>query len=111
MNVGGRGPLIALGLITLLIAVGACGYLLLERMRFQDALFMTIITITTLGYGEVKPLYTEHEGDRVRIVAPKRGSEPMTFVPEPQMEIQPGDFFVAIGARPSLQRLAERVGR
>jgi voltage-gated potassium channel len=53
----------------------------------------------------------EREGDRVRIVALKRGSEPMTFVPQPQTEIQPGDLFVAIGARPSLQRLAERLGK
>jgi len=53
----------------------------------------------------------EHEGDRIRIVALKRGSEPMAFVPEPQTEVRPGDLFVAIGARPSLQRLAERIGK
>ncbi len=53
----------------------------------------------------------EHEGDRIRIVALKRGTEPMAFVPEPQTEVQPGDLFVAIGARPSLQRLAERLGK
>jgi hypothetical protein len=28
-----------------------------------------------------------------------------------QIEIRPGDLFVAIGARPSLRRLAERLGR
>jgi voltage-gated potassium channel len=53
----------------------------------------------------------EHDGDHIRIVALKRGSEPMAFVPEPQTEIRPGDLFVAIGARPSLQRLAERLGK
>jgi voltage-gated potassium channel len=53
----------------------------------------------------------EHEGDRIRIVALKRGAEPMTFVPEPQTEVRPGDLFVAIGVRPSLQRLAERFGK
>jgi voltage-gated potassium channel len=53
----------------------------------------------------------EHEGDRIRIVALKRGSEPMTFVPEPQAQIRAGDLFVAIGARPSLERLAERLGK
>ncbi len=56
MNVGGRRLLIALGLIVLLTGVGTCGYMLIERMSFQDALFMTVITITTVGYGEVKPL-------------------------------------------------------
>jgi voltage-gated potassium channel len=53
----------------------------------------------------------EHESDRVRIVALKRGSEPIAFVPEPQTQIEPGDLFVAIGARPSLSRLAERIGK
>src|SRR5215472_12811453 len=58
MNIGGRRLLIALAVITLLISVGTCGYMLLEHMRFEDALFMTVITITTVGYGEVKPLDT-----------------------------------------------------
>jgi voltage-gated potassium channel len=53
----------------------------------------------------------EGEGERIRIVALKRGSEPMAFVPQPQTEIRPGDLFVAIGSRPSLQRLADRLGK
>jgi voltage-gated potassium channel len=53
----------------------------------------------------------EHEGDRIRIVALKRGTEPMAFVPEAQTQLRPGDLFVAIGARTSLQRLAERFGK
>jgi voltage-gated potassium channel len=32
--------------------------MLIEHMPFEDALFMTVITITTVGYGEVKPLDT-----------------------------------------------------
>ncbi len=53
----------------------------------------------------------EHQSDRLRIVALKRGTEPITFVPAPQTEIRAGDLFVAIGARPSLSRLAERFGK
>ncbi|MBV8807523.1 MAG: potassium channel protein [Acidobacteriaceae bacterium] len=73
----------------------------LEEVRVPDHSSLSGRTIATL----------EREGDRIRIVALKRGSEPMAFVPQPQTEIQPGDLFVAIGARPSLQRLAERVGK
>src|ERR1700758_5181338 len=58
MNLGGRRLIIGSVLITLLIAVGASGYMLIEHMPFEDALFMTVITITTVGYGEVKPLDT-----------------------------------------------------
>lgn len=50
-----RGPLIAL-LLTLV--AGVAGYMLIERWSFLDALFMTIITVTTVGYGEVHPLST-----------------------------------------------------
>ena len=73
----------------------------LEEVRVPEQSSITGRTIAAL----------EHEGDRIRIVALKRGSEPMTFVPEPQTEVRPGDLFVAIGARPSLRRLAERLGR
>jgi voltage-gated potassium channel len=53
----------------------------------------------------------EHESDRVRIVALKRGPEPIAFVPAPQTQIEAGDLLVAIGARPSLDRLADRFGK
>jgi voltage-gated potassium channel len=73
----------------------------LEEVRVPERSSLTGQTIGTL----------EHEGDRIRIVALKRGSEPMAFVPEPQTAIQAGDLFIAIGARPGLQRLAERLGK
>jgi voltage-gated potassium channel len=34
--------------------------MLIERMTFDDALFMTVITISTVGYGETRPL--DHAG-------------------------------------------------
>ena len=45
-------------LVTLigLLIVGVSGYHLLEGMNFIDALYMTITTITTVGFGEVQPL-------------------------------------------------------
>jgi voltage-gated potassium channel len=39
-----------------LVAVGTVGYHLLERMTILDALYMTVITLSTVGYGEVRPL-------------------------------------------------------
>ena len=40
----------------ILIVGGTFGYVLIEGWDFFDALYMVIITITTTGYGEVKPL-------------------------------------------------------
>jgi len=39
-----------------LIAIGTIGYMLIEKASFMDALFMTVITITTIGYEEAIPL-------------------------------------------------------
>lgn len=36
--------------------LGATGYMVLERWDFADALYMTVITLSTVGYREVGPL-------------------------------------------------------
>ena len=43
---------------TLILSVGVGGYILIFDYTFIDALYMTIITITTIGFGEVKPFGT-----------------------------------------------------
>jgi len=43
-------------IIALLTIGGTAGYVLLEHMSMLDALYMTVITISTVGYREVKPL-------------------------------------------------------
>ena len=57
-----RNPLLRLRLALLLgvfiLTGGTAGYMLLEHYRFLDALFMTVITLGSVGYGEVKPLDT-----------------------------------------------------
>lgn len=45
--------------VFLLISViffGAMGYVVIEHWSFFDGLYMTVITLTTIGYGEVHPL-------------------------------------------------------
>jgi len=48
--------ILALALIFLVIAFGTAGYQLIEGWNFLDALYMTIITLTTVGYREVHEL-------------------------------------------------------
>ncbi len=45
-------------LIALVIVVGTTGYMLIEGWSAWDAFYMTAITITTVGFGEVHPLST-----------------------------------------------------
>ncbi len=42
--------------ITVIIFLGAAGYILIERMTLIDALYMSVSTVSTVGFGEVKPL-------------------------------------------------------
>jgi voltage-gated potassium channel len=57
MNPGRRVGL-GLAIVAVLTLAGTAGYMLIERLQFLDALYMTVITITTVGYEEVKPLDT-----------------------------------------------------
>jgi len=43
-------------LILALMAFGTVGYVVIEGWSIGDAFYMTVITITTVGYGEVHPL-------------------------------------------------------
>src|SRR5277367_3924453 len=38
------------------MAAGTIGYMLIEHWNWLDSLFMTVTTLTTVGYGEVHPL-------------------------------------------------------
>src|SRR3954467_2179339 len=47
------------GLLTALLIVGTLGYYFIEpEYTLFDALYMTVITLTTVGYGEVHKLST-----------------------------------------------------
>ena len=48
-------------LVGITIVIGTLGYILLSGYSVVDALYMTIITITTVGFGEVKPFTPEEK--------------------------------------------------
>ncbi len=47
---------LALGLLVFSFAVGIAGFMGLEHFRFLDAFYMTVISASTVGFGEVHPL-------------------------------------------------------
>jgi voltage-gated potassium channel len=51
-----RNLFYAAGLLVALPVIGTSGYMILEGWSFLDALYMSVITLTTVGYREVQPL-------------------------------------------------------
>ena len=48
-------------LVILIIAIGIVGYMGLSGYNFVDALYMTVITVTTVGFGELQPFSPEEK--------------------------------------------------
>lgn len=51
-----RGPGLGVVLVAVVTAVGTAGYVVIEGWSVWDAFFMTIISVTTVGYGYVRAL-------------------------------------------------------
>lgn len=49
----------AIAIVIGILAVGTGGYMVIEGLGFLQALYMTVITATTVGYGEIVPLTEE----------------------------------------------------
>jgi voltage-gated potassium channel len=47
-------------MLAMLIGFGTIGYYHFEHMPFFDAFYMTIITISTVGFSEIVPLTSWH---------------------------------------------------
>jgi hypothetical protein len=45
-------------ILNTLLVIGTAGYMLIDDYSFFDAFYMTVITVATVGYGEVQPLST-----------------------------------------------------
>ena len=43
-------------LYMILLALGSGGYILIEGWPWTDSVYMTVITISTVGFGEIRPL-------------------------------------------------------
>jgi voltage-gated potassium channel len=51
-----RGPRLPLLLLLIILAGGTVGYVVIEGWEPWDAFYMTVTTITTVGYRDVHPL-------------------------------------------------------
>ncbi len=56
MNSSLKKLIFGLGFAILSLSIGISGYMLIEDYSFTEALYMTVITISTVGYREARPL-------------------------------------------------------
>lgn len=56
---GLKQTLISIILSFVLIGCGSVGYMIIEKWPFMDAFYMTVITVATVGYGEVNAVSPE----------------------------------------------------
>jgi voltage-gated potassium channel len=62
-----------------LLTVGMTGYRVLEGWSWHDALFMAVITLSTVGYGEVRPLSANGELFTIALILLGVGGMAYTF--------------------------------
>lgn len=95
----------ATGLLALsLLLYGTLGYVLLEGWSLGDALYMTVITITTVGYREVGPLDASGKLFTSSLILLGVGAFFYTFTTLVQTVVE-GELAQALGRR----RLEERI--
>src|SRR5262245_44381138 len=51
-----RRLILTFAALVLVIGIGTTGFILIEHWPFFDAFYMTLITMTTVGYSEIHPL-------------------------------------------------------
>jgi voltage-gated potassium channel len=74
-----EGPAFAVALLALIVAGGTVGYVAIEGWGVWDAFYMTIITVTTVGYKEVHDLSRAGEALTVLVLISGVGAALYTF--------------------------------
>jgi voltage-gated potassium channel len=78
-SVGLEGPVLAVLMLSTVLAGGTAGYVLIEHWGVWDAFYMTVTTVATVGYREVNPLSRAGQVFTVLLVLGGVGTALYTF--------------------------------
>jgi voltage-gated potassium channel len=92
--------------IVLIIALGTLGYVVLEGWTWAEGLYMTVITVATIGYGEVRPLDANGRAFTMVLIVFGVGAVAWAFTRA--FEVTLGDAFWSSVRK---QRMKEKISR
>lgn len=96
----------ALMMILLIILLGTLGYVVLEGWNWDEALYMTVITVATVGFGEVRPLDASGRVFTMVLIVLGVGAAAWAFTRA--FEVTLGDAFWSSVRK---QRMKEKISR
>ena len=104
-----RRLLFGICVLVFIVAIGVIGYELIERWSFIDALYMTIITITTVGFAEVHLLSEGGKIFSIFIIIGGVGSALYILTATVQFILE-GQFGITMGRRRMKAKIARLKG-
>ena len=66
----------AIILLVVLLIIGVVGFKIMTNVSWVDAFYMTVITITTVGFGEVIPLDEDSKVFTIFLILARRLAKP-----------------------------------
>jgi voltage-gated potassium channel len=98
---------LSLALLAAVVALGTLGYVVIEGYSLLDALYMTVITLTTVGYGEIHPL--DPPGRAFTILLLTLGLGTVYAAVGSALEITFGEHFRDVVGRQRMERRLQEV--
>ncbi len=101
-----RSVILGTALLMFWIMVGTVGFTVLEGWSFVDSLYMSIITISTVGFGEVQPLHPAGRMFASFIIVAGIGTAVYTFTGLGQLVLE-GELASMMGRRKMMSELVK----
>ena len=92
------GIVLGIALLGFWLLFGTLGFVFIEGWSLVDSLYMTIITISTVGYGEVQPLSPYGRGFASILIVAGLGTAVYTFTRLGQLVLE-GELYGVLGRR------------